>query len=211
MEDCQQGQWYDTVSMKILIGTKNRGKIIEIAEALSGLSVECIDPKSIGIEEDPEETGSTFSENALQKARFYHERSGLPTLADDSGIIVEALEKELGIHTRRWGAGPKASDEEWITYFLERMQNEKNKRARFVCLLAYIDEAGKEHLFEGTCDGVITETLEADYLPGLPISACFKPYGFNCVYSAMKVEQKNSTSHRGRAVQAFRDFLARPL
>ena len=193
--------------MKLLIGTKNRGKIIEISEALSGLNVECIDPQSIGIEDNPEETGTTFEENALQKARFYHERSGLPTLADDSGIIVEALQKELGIHTRRWGAGANASDKEWIEYFLKRMEKEKNKHARFVCVLAYIDAAGKEHLFEGTCDGVITETLEAGYLPGLPISACFKPIGFDCVYSAMKVEQKNSTSHRGRAAEKLRRFL----
>lgn len=193
--------------MRLLIGTKNSGKIIEISEALSGLSITCIDPHAVGILTDPEETGSTFAENALQKARYYHQRSGLPTLADDSGIIVEALEKELGIHTRRWGAGPEASDEEWIAFFLQRMKNEKNKRARFVCVLAFVDEHSKEHLFEGTCDGVITETLEAGYLPGLPISACFKPDGFDCVYSAMRVEQKNSTSHRGKAVQGFRAFL----
>ncbi|TSD00159.1 MAG: dITP/XTP pyrophosphatase [Candidatus Peregrinibacteria bacterium Greene1014_49] len=201
--------------MKILIGTKNHGKIIEISEALSGLSIECLDPRSVGIKEDPEETGNTFAENALQKARFYFERTkghalegnAIPTLADDSGIIVEALQSELGIHTRRWGAGSKASDKEWIEYFLKRMNEESNKRARFVCVLAYIDAHGKEHLFEGTCDGSITETLEAGYLPGLPISACFKPDGFDCVYSAMKVEQKNSTSHRGRAVDKFRNFL----
>lgn len=149
----------------------------------------------------------TFEANALQKARFYYEKAKLPVLADDSGIIVEALEKELGIHTRRWGAGPKATDEEWISYFLERMGNEKNKRARFVCALAYIDEQGQEHLFEGTCDGVITKSLEADYLPGLPISACFRPDGHKAVYSAMNIEQKNSTSHRGRALRSFQKFL----
>lgn len=193
--------------MQLLIGTKNRGKIIEIEEALSGLSMECVGPHEIGIEVDPEEIGETFEANALQKARFYHDRAKLPTLADDSGIIVDALKNELGIHTRRWGAGPQASDEEWIAFFLERMKNEKNKRARFVCTLAYIDEEGSEHLFEGTCDGVITQTLEAGYLPGLPISACFKPNGWDCVYSAMNIEQKNSTSHRGKAVAAFRQFL----
>lgn len=193
--------------MKLLIGTKNFGKIIEIAEALSDVDLEFLDPRSVGIEESPHETGTTFIENALQKARFYHDRSGLPTLADDSGIIVEALQKELGIHTRRWGAGPNANDREWIEFFLERMRNEKNKRARFVCVLAFVDEEGKEHLFEGVCDGVITETLEAGYLPELPISACFKPDGFDCVYSAMNIEQKNCTSHRGKALQSFGAFL----
>lgn len=193
--------------MKLLIGTKNKGKIIEIAEALAGLSIRCIGAHEAGISEDPVEEGSTFAENALQKARFYRARAMLPTLADDSGIIVEALKSELGIHTRRWGAGPDASDEEWITYFLSRMEREPNRRAQFVCVLAYIDADGIEHLFEGTCDGVITESLEADYLPGLPISACFKPDGYDCVYSAMKVEQKNCTSHRGRAVNQLAEFL----
>jgi XTP/dITP diphosphohydrolase len=193
--------------MDLLIGTKNKGKVIEISEALSGMDIRCIGAHDAGILEEPVETGATFEENALQKARFYYQRSGLPTLADDSGIIVEALQSELGIHTRRWGAGADATDEEWITFFLNRMKRESNKRARFVCVLAYIDEEGKEFLFEGRCDGVITESLEAEYLPGLPISGCFKPYGYDCVYSAMKVEQKNSTSHRGRAVEKFRDFF----
>jgi XTP/dITP diphosphohydrolase len=194
--------------MPLLIGTTNKGKVIEIQESLKGLDLEILSPLDLYyIEEAPHETGDTFSENALQKARFYHQRSGLPTLADDSGIIVEALESELGIHTRRWGAGADATDEEWISYFLKRIKQEHNKRARFVCVLAYIDATGKEFLFEGTCDGVITESLEAEYLPGLPISGCFKPDGYNCVYSAMKIEQKNSTSHRGRAVEKFRKFL----
>ncbi len=193
--------------MDLLIGTKNKGKVIEITEALSGINIRCIGAHDAEIMEDPVETGSSFEENALQKARFYHQRSGLPTLADDSGIIVEALQSELGIHTRRWGAGADATDEEWITFFLNRMKRESNKRARFVCVLAYIDEEEKEFLFEGTCDGVITESLEADYLPGLPISGCFKPDGYDSVYSAMKVEQKNSTSHRGRAVEGFKNFL----
>ena len=189
--------------MKLLLATSNAGKIIEMKETLSGLSLEILSPADLGIMDAPYEEGDTFEANALQKARFYFERAKMPVLADDSGIIVDALKKELGIHTRRWGAGPKASDTEWIEYFLYRMNKEKTKRARFVCVLAFIDEHCKEHLFEGTCDGVITESLEADYLPGLPISACFRPDGFDHVYSAITVEQKNSTSHRGRALRKF--------
>lgn len=195
--------------MKLLIGTNNRGKIVEISEVLEGLSVEIATPEELGITDAPEETGATFRENAMQKARFYHERSGLPTAADDSGIIVEALEHELGIHTRRWGSGPLASDAEWIDYFLERMKREPDKRARFVCALAYIDEHGTPHVFEGSCVGTITESLEASYLPGLPISACFKPDGFDRVFSALSVAQKNAVSHRGRAAAQLREFLSR--
>jgi len=155
----------------------------------------------------PHEEKDTFEGNAIQKARYYFEKAGVPSIADDSGILVEALEKELGIHTRRWGAGPEASDEEWIAYFLERMKKESNRRARFVCVIAFINEAGECWTFEGHCDGVITDTLEADYLPGLPISACFKPVGSSKVFSALSVEEKNRVSHRGKALHGLRDFL----
>ena len=88
--------------MQLLIGTNNAGKVIEIGEALANLPITIITPKKLEIAEAPPETGSTFEENAILKAKFFHERSGLPTVADDSGIIVEALQNELGLHTRRW-------------------------------------------------------------------------------------------------------------
>ncbi|MDB4979111.1 MAG: deoxyribonucleotide triphosphate pyrophosphatase [Candidatus Peribacteria bacterium] len=182
-------------------------------ESLAGFQMDILSPVDLGITNFPEEHGDTFEANALEKARFYFEQTAFrqaqcdSILADDSGIIVEALQNELGIHTRRWGAGKNATDREWIEYFLERMQKEENKRARFVCVLAFIDPLGEEHLFQGTCDGIITSTLEADYLPGLPISACFKPNGLDKVYSALGIEEKNSISHRGRAMQKLRDFL----
>jgi XTP/dITP diphosphohydrolase len=193
--------------MQLLIGTNNHGKFIEISEVLSDLPVTPVRPADISIAGDPEETGTTFEENALQKARFFRSLSNLPTVADDSGIVIEALENELGLHTRRWGAGPAASDAQWIEHFLKRMEKEANKRAHFLCTLAFIDETGSEHVFEGKCSGMITATLEADYLPGLPISACFKPDGCDSVFSELKIEHKNSTSHRGQAAHALRKFL----
>lgn len=193
--------------MQLLVGTGNKGKITEIAECLNSTNIQILSPEELDSSlSPPDETGSTFAENATQKAAYYFKRFGLPTLADDSGIIVEALQGELGIHTRRWGAGAAASDEEWITHFLRRMKEEENKKAWFVCHIAHFDAEGEMHMFEGICDGEITEELEADYLPGLPISACFRPKGYDLVYSAMSIEQKNSTSHRGKALQSFRDF-----
>ncbi len=194
--------------MKLLIGSGNQGKHIEIAEVLGDLDIELLSPSDLHITIEPEETGSTYAENALLKARHFFEHGGaVPTIADDSGIIIDALQGELGVQTRRWGAGATASDKEWITYFLRRMEREQNRKARFVCNVAYIDEHKQEHLFEGVCEGIITPSLEADYLPGLPISACFKPEGFNVVYSAMTIDQKNNISHRGRAVQQLREHL----
>jgi len=206
------GAHYPDAKPPLLLATSNRGKIQEISEVLSNLDIDIFTPLDLSyLEEEPQETGSTFEENAIQKAKFYFERSGLPTLADDSGIIVEAIADELGLHTRRWGAGPAASDEEWIGFFLNRMRKEKNKRARFVCVLAYVDPLGATYTFEGRCEGIITPTLEADYLPGLPISACFMPDGHSSVFSALTIEQKNSTSHRGKASQKFAEHLSRSI
>lgn len=195
--------------MQLLLGTNNKGKVIEISEVLGSLNIELLTPADVHVDIDPDETGSTYAENALLKAKHFFEHGGsIPTIADDSGIIVDALEGKLGVQTRRWGAGANATDEEWIAYFLQRMETEENRKARFVCNLAYIDEEQNHHLFEGVCEGVITATLEADYLPGLPISACFQPEGYTKVYSAMSIDEKNSISHRGRALHALKQHLS---
>lgn len=194
--------------MDLFLATSNKGKIIEICAVLVDLPCTITTPSHLlQIPHPPEETGSTCQENALIKARFYFEKTGLPTLADDSGVIVEALKNELGLHTRRFGAGPQASDEEWVAYFLNRMQKESNRTATFTCSLAYIDQKGCEYLFEGRCTGTITEELEGDYLPGLPLSACFKPEGYDRVHAKLTPEEKNRISHRGRALQKFKEYI----
>lgn len=193
--------------MRLLIGTANKGKAIEVGEALKDFGIECVLPADLGIKEKPEETGTTYEENARLKANFYFERTGLAVLSDDSGIVAEALKDELGINTRRWGAGPDVSDQEWVDHFLKRLENESNRKARFVCCLCFKDADGNEHVFEGTADGVITETLETEYKPGLPVSACFRPDGYDRVYNALTVEEKNAISHRGRALHKLIDYF----
>ncbi len=194
--------------MQILFASTNKGKIIEIQECLAGAKIELLTLEDFNLDShDVHEHGSTYEENALIKARYFFEKSGVPTFADDSGIIVDALKNELGVQTRRWGAGSKASDKEWIDFFLDRMSREPNKRARFITCIAYIDKQNITHIFEGHCDGIITNTVEADYLPGLPISGCFTPDGFDKVFSALSVDDKNRISHRGRAMQGFVKYL----
>lgn len=193
---------------RFLLATSNRGKIIEMREYLADLPIELLAPDDLHHPPaKPHEEMDTFEGNAVQKARYYFEKTGISSIADDSGIIVEALKDELGIHTRRWGAGPEASDEEWICHFLDRMSHEENKSAQFVCVIALVDASGKVRTFEGRCSGVITEALEADYLPGLPISACFRPEGSTKVFSSLTVEEKNRVSHRGRALHQLREYL----
>jgi XTP/dITP diphosphohydrolase len=190
-----------------LLATSNQGKIIEMRAAFEGLDIELLAPSDLPEPPaKPDETKDTFEGNAIEKGEYYFKETGIPCIADDSGVIVEALKQELGVHTRRWGAGSEASDEEWITYFLDRMKDEKDRSARFVCVLALVDESVVQ-TFEGACDGVITNEIEAGYLPGLPIAGCFKVNGSDKVFSALGVETKNMQSHRGKAVEKLKEFL----
>lgn len=192
--------------MKILIATKNPGKFGEIRHMLDGLGAEFVSLAELGIGEDFLENGDSFEENALGKALFFHEKSGLPTVADDSGIFVEALAEELGVKTRRWGAGESASDEEWLAYFMQRMASETNRKAEFVCAAAYAD-GETEKVFKGETLGVITENVEVPVKAGIPLSSVFKPEGCAQVFAALSLEEKNELSHRGKAFAALKNHL----
>lgn len=194
--------------MRLLIGTNNAGKVEEVRECIAHLPIELVTPDHVGITGKPEESGTTFAENALLKARYFFRQALHPTVADDSGILVNALPGELGVSTRRWGLGPDVSDEEWIAYFLKRMQGIVDRRATFHSVIAFIDGEGREQFFDGRCDGVITDTIETASLPGLPFDGCFRPEGYPCVFGALSVQEKNKISHRGRALVKFRDHLS---
>ncbi|MEK7544966.1 MAG: non-canonical purine NTP pyrophosphatase [Patescibacteria group bacterium] len=192
--------------MKILIGTTNPGKFKEIHEVL-GDEHELVMPQEVGIHEVPEETGGTYEENAIIKANFYHEKSGqMTTIAEDSGIELEAFPGELGYLTRRWGKGENATDEEWLAHFLEIIRKTENKNAVFRCTTAVIHK-GKTTIFIGECHGKILSEPQTAIPKGIPISSCFLPNGFEKVYAALTPTEKNTISHRGRAMMQVRDFL----
>lgn len=197
---------------QLLIATSNAGKFREIGEIFESFSdspFEILSLKDLALSADFEETGDTFEANALGKAQHYARLSGLLTLAEDSGILVDALAGELGVKTRRWGAGEAASDQEWIEYFLQKMGSvaADKRTARFVCCAALVDGAALAKTFRGETEGFITETLEAPIYGGLPLSSCFKPVGFDKVYSALELHQKNSISHRGKAIRAAYEWV----
>lgn len=192
--------------MKILIATKNPGKFKGIRETLEAFEAEFVSLEDLGITEDFEELGESFSEIALGKARFYNELSGLPTVADDSGLFVEAIADELGLKTRRWGAGANATDEEWLRVFMERMASEMNRTAEFVCAAAYVS-GDAEEVFEGRTAGVITHEVEAPLHAGIPLSSVFKPEGYDRVYMALSTEEKLKVSHRAKAFSKLLNFL----
>jgi len=154
------------------------------------------------------EDGETFRENAAGKARFFAEKTGFLTVGEDSGLLVDALEGELGVRTRRWGAGEEAGDQEWIDYFLERMEGETERGAKFVCCACFFDGENEEY-FEGEVRGKISHGLEVPILPGIPLSSCFVPEGCDRVYAALTSEEKNRLSHRGKAMFKLKGFLAK--
>lgn len=203
---------------KLLIATKNPGKFREIKEALREVPFELLFLGDLGVDDSGfVEDGASFDENAIKKARFFASKTGFMTVGEDSGIIVEALTDELGVKTRRWGAGEGASDEEWLEFFMKRMEGEANRAAKFTCS-AYLADGGGDGdvagaggsgglFFRGETHGVIASSVMAPVLPGIPLSSVFVPEGSDKVYAALSTAEKNRVSHRGKAMAQLRDFL----
>ncbi|MCK5614297.1 non-canonical purine NTP pyrophosphatase, partial [Candidatus Pacearchaeota archaeon] len=145
--------------------------------------------------------------NAILKAEFFGRKVNLPTIADDSGILVEALAGELGVKTRRWGAGADASDEEWLNFFLHRLAFEKNRQAEFVSVVAFYRPEQETLTFRGECKGLILSEPEVDLEPGIPLSSVFLPEGKDKVFSSLDKHEKNEISHRGKAIKQCHDYL----
>lgn len=192
---------------KILIATHNFGKYKELMEVLEDLPFKFVSLNDEKIEEDVEEHGETFEENAILKAEFFSRLTGLPAIADDSGIHVDALNNELGVKTRRWGAGARASDEEWLAHFLERMADEEERRAEFIAVIAFAHPGAETLTFRGECVGQILDSPKTEIEPGIPLSSVFLPEGKERVYSAMSKNEKNEISHRGIAIKKCYDHL----
>ncbi len=195
---------------KLLIATKNPGKFSEISEVLGGGDFELVFLGDLDVEDsDFAEDGETFAENAEKKARYYADKFGMLALGEDSGLMVDALEGELGVQTRRWGAGEEASDEEWLEYFMRRMEEvpDENRGAKFVCFSCLLEPGKEARFFDAETPGVITRELMADLLPGLPLSSVFVPEGCDKAYAALEAQEKNKLSHRGKALKKVREYL----
>lgn len=193
---------------KLLVATKNPGKFREISEVLDGTGFELIFLGDLVFDDgDFVEDGETFRENAFKKAKYYFLKAEMPVLAEDSGIIVEALKGELGVKTRRWGAGANVSDDEWVEYFLRRMENEENRNAEFICCACIIFNENEKEFFDGETRGKISKKLLTPIIKGLPLSSCFVPDGFEKAYAELSTNEKNKVSHRGKALHKVRDFL----
>lgn len=193
--------------MKILIATGNDGKKKEMLEVLGKVShVEWLSLKDFPEVQDVEENGKTFEENALLKAKHFAQKFNIPTLGEDSGLILEAFPEKFGVRTRR--EIPTTDDMEWLRLFLEMMEGQEDRRATFYSSMAYFDpQKNQKHIVLGKCSGQITEFPQAPIEKGIPVSAVFIPDGHDLVYSAMTKDEKNAVSHRGWSAHAMVDFL----
>ena len=195
--------------MKKLVFASNNAHKLEEIRALLGTQYEVKSLKDIGCEVDIPETGSTFRENALQKATYVKEHFGFDCFADDSGLQVEALGGEPGVYSARYAVkhgvqveGNK--DDANMNVLLEKLANEENRKACFRTSIALIFE-GETHFFDGTVEGRIIREKRGN--GGFGYDPIFIPDGYDKTFAELGNEVKNSISHRARAVAKLADFL----
>src|SRR5262249_10168247 len=196
--------------MRVLLATSNPGKIAELTRELVALDLEVIGLESLSLSDvisgEIIETGSTFGENALLKARYYFEKSGLVTIADDSGIEVDALKGRPGIYSARY-AGPNATDAQRTGHLLEEMSGVASdlRGARFVCAAAIVWSHGEKDL-EGECGGRILG--EGGGGGGFGYDPIFYSPPLGRTFAELSHEEKWLVSHRGRAFRSLARWLS---
>lgn len=187
----------------LIFATNNRHKLQEVSEMLKGI-VDIRSLAEMGLEGDIPETADTLQGNALQKAQWVYDRTGMDCFADDTGLEVEALGGAPGVYSARY-AGEHCSFDDNIDNLLAALDGEINRRADFRTVICLI-ENGEPRYFEGRVDGVIlTERYGKE---GFGYDPVFLPDRFAVSFAEMPLEVKNSISHRGRAVQALVEYLS---
>lgn len=190
---------------KLLIATHNRGKLKELSFLLGGVPFELVSLSDVGIELDVDETGSTLEENATLKAETYARLSGLPTLADDSGLAVEALGGAPGVHSARY-AGEGATDEDRIALLLKNLADYPQPwTARFRCVAAIVRPGQAAELYSGECRGEIITLPRGDN--GFGYDPVFLITREGKTMAELTSDEKNRLSHRGAAAGKARNAL----
>lgn len=186
---------------KIVLASGNKKKLKEIREMLP--EYEVIPCAELGVTHDIEETGSTFYENALIKAKTVSEELGLPALADDSGICVDYLNGEPGIYSARYAGD--GIDEHNNELLLEKLKGVKDRNARFVCCMVYYKPNGEIITATGKTEGYVTEKPEGEN--GFGYDPIFYSYDLNKCLGVATAEEKNTISHRFRALRDLKNKL----
>lgn len=195
---------------KLLIATQNRGKRKEIQALLEGSGIELIFPSEINIDLDVAETGSTYAENAALKAQAYAQASGLFTLADDSGLEVDRLDGQPGLHSARFAPQPDATDADRRSYLLKKLASQPRPwDAQFHCVVALATPKGECHFVEGTCPGEIIPHERGEH--GFGYDPIFLVKSTGKTMAELSMAEKNKLSHRARAVMAARPIIKEHL
>lgn len=193
---------------KLLIATRNRGKLREFAALFAGLPLTLVTPDELGLNLDVVESGATYTDNARIKATAYAQASGLLSLADDSGLEVHALDGAPGVRSARYAIG---DDADRVTALLRALEkagvSRKDRRARFRCAIVLAAPDGQSWSTVGECAGRIIDTPRGD--GGFGYDPIFYIPSHGCTMAELPAEEKNRISHRAQAAQAIRPILAK--
>jgi len=184
--------------MKLLVATRNRHKLEEIRAIFRMDSLELLAASDIEGLPEVEEDGDTFEANAIKKAATMARESGLWTLADDSGLEVDALDGEPGVRSARY-AGEPADYQANNDKLLRELGDSSNRRARFRCVIALSDPRGECRTVSGSCEGSIIDAPRGE--AGFGYDPLFVPEGYDVTFAEMDAESKNRISHRGKALE----------
>jgi XTP/dITP diphosphohydrolase len=199
---------------KLLIATKNQGKVGEFKEFLKDLPFEIVSLFDLGITEDVEEDGKTYEENSQKKALYFSKLSGLPTVADDGGIEIAALNNEPGVRTRRW-LGHHMSDEEIIAHMIKVSKElpDNNRKAFFKAIVTLALPNGKYWSVSGEVVGEISKTPKANFMKGYPFRSFFYLPKINKFYYEHELSKNDQRkyNHRYKAVTKLKPIIKKQL
>jgi len=201
--------WYEGTVINLnkdryVLATANPGKIKEMRKILTKLDIEVVSREELGIDIEIEETGTSFQENSKIKAVTICKISGFPAIADDSGLIVNALCGEPGVYSSSYGGEALTADER-CEYLLKKMENMEQRQAKFVCTIVCAFPNGDLLTTIGECSGVIT--TEPVGTGGFGYDPVFRPDGCIKTMAELTTDEKNKISHRGVALRNFSDLL----
>ena len=192
---------------KIVFATTNEGKVKEIKEILEGFPVEVVSMKEMNITTDIEEDGTTFEENSLIKAREISKLTGLPALADDSGLEVDYLNGEPGIYSARY-LGRDTDYNYKNNYIIDRLKEaeDKERSARFICVISLVLPDGREFVKKGVMEGRIGYEIKGEN--GFGYDPIFYLPEYGKTSAELSSDEKNKISHRGKALRAMKEVIA---
>ncbi|MFH0779581.1 MAG: non-canonical purine NTP pyrophosphatase [Parcubacteria group bacterium] len=188
--------------MKLLIATYNQGKLKDYKNLLKDYPLEIVSLDDEKITDDIEENGQTFEENSLLKARFFCKLANMPTLADDGGLVIDVLNGEPGVHSRRW-KGYRMTDQEMVDYALERMQGiqREQRTARMVAVLSLVFPDGREFQSKAAIEGIISEKQETAIMQGYPFRSIFFVKELGKIFTDLTEEEHDRINHRIPAIK----------